>query len=121
MSRESFLQEFAALGCVAEPRNDQFLVFPWLVPIGKFAGRQIRVGLLVGGDAPVNPPPGPHISPHLLPFHPNNDVPHPAGGIHSSPLGPEWQYWSRPIQHWREGDRSARQYLAHLHALFDTQ
>ena len=47
-------------------------------------------------------------------------VPHPVGGIHESPFGPEWQYWSRPIKHWNETPRNATAYMAHIRRLFDT-
>ena len=46
--------------------------------------------------------------------------PHPTGGIHESPFGLEWQYWSRPIRHWNETRRNAADYMAHIHRLFDT-
>lgn len=123
MNRESFIQGFIALGCKPEARTDDFLVFPYVVPVGKFAGEEIRLGLEIKGDAPINPPPGLHVSPRLLPQHPSADLPHPAGGVHASPpaLGVDWQYWSRPIQHWKDGERSARQYMAHIRNLFATQ
>lgn len=121
MSREEFIQGFVALGYKLELKADDFVVFEYVVPVGKFAGQKIRLGLQIKGDAPIIPPPGPHVSPHLLPLHPRADIPHPSGGVHSSPLGPDWQYWSRPIQRWKEGDRSARQYMAHINNLFATQ
>ena len=120
MNRQDFLAGLTALGFKLEERKDNFAVFPYVIPVGKFAGREIRLGLEVNGDAPLNPPPGPHVSPHLLPHRPTQE-PHPYGGIHGSPLGPEWQYWSRPFEGWKEGERSARRYMAHIHALFDTQ
>src|SRR5664280_2792722 len=85
MSKESFIQEFIALGYTPEVRKDDFLVFPYVVPVGKFAGKEIKLGLQVFGDAPINPPPGPHVSPRLLPQHPSSDLPHPAGGVYDSP------------------------------------
>jgi hypothetical protein len=89
-----------------------------MIPVGKIAGREIRLGLEVNGDAPLNPPPVQHASPPATP--PSDAGAHPHGGIHGSPLGPEWQYWSRPFEGWKEGERSAPLHGARR-ALFDTQ
>jgi hypothetical protein len=120
MNRQTFIEGLRALGFKVEERKDNFVVFPYLIPVGKFARKEIVLGLQVNGDAPLNPPGGPHVSPRLLPQRPNQE-PHPHGGIHESPLGPEWQYWSRPFNAWKDGERSARRYMAHILALFDTQ
>lgn len=119
MSRTIFMTELVALGYKPAERDGNFVVFPYSIPIGKMAGKEIALGLQVNGDFPLNPPPGPHVSPRLLPQNPNAGV-HPLGGVHASPLGEGWQYWSRPIQGWADGERSARRYLAHIRALFDT-
>jgi hypothetical protein len=119
MNRTGFIAEFSALGFTVEEKGD-FILFPFTVPVGKFAGRELKLGFQITGDMPVNSPAGPHVSPALLPFNPNAD-PHPKGGVHASNLGTEWQYWSRPFKFWREGERTARRYMAHITNLFATQ
>src|SRR5215831_13228818 len=69
------------------------------VKVGKHAGRQIRVGI-PAHDFPFTAPAGLHISPLLAPNGVNN--------ISASPLGVEWQYWSRRLLDWKESDRTAR-------------
>jgi hypothetical protein len=120
MTREAFIADLKTMGLdVVERDLEQhkgFVVFPWTIPVGRLAGTPIMLGLQVSG---MNPPGGPHVSPHLLPLRP---VPgqHPNDGVHPSPLGNEWQYWSRPFPNWRETDRSGRAYMAHINHLFDT-
>ena len=121
MSREDFAHQLRAQGFAPEERAGGFLVFPYVVPSGSFAERPINLGFQVGDDFPANPPGGPHISPRLLPLHPNDGTPHPFGAVHESPsLGSDWEYWSRPFLNWPQTDRSVRAYLAHVRHLFDT-
>jgi hypothetical protein len=120
MPRAEFIAEFAALGYAVSERPNDFVVFPLDVPVGKFAGQKIQLGLQITGDVPLNPPGGPHVSPQLLPLN-QEPNPHPKGGVHKSDLGAEWQYWSRPFKDWREGERTARRYMAHIMNLFATQ
>jgi hypothetical protein len=86
----------------------EFAVFPYTIEVGSHAGQNVHIGLQVPGDWPITPPPGPHMSPPLG---------HPDGNVHASPLGTDWEYWSRPAQNW-PADRSARAYMRHLRALF---
>jgi hypothetical protein len=120
MNRAAFIAEFSALGFTVEEKPGEFIAFAFKVPVGKFAGREVKLGFHVTGDMPVNPPGGPHISPPLLPNN-GKPEPHPRGGIHDSPLGAGWQYWSRPFKSWPEGERTARRYMAHIKNLFATQ
>ena len=85
-----------------------FVVFAYRIELGSRAGQEVRIGLQVPGDWPISPPPGPHVSPRLG---------HPHGAVHDSPLGSDWEYWSRPAQNW-PADRTARAYLRHLRTLF---
>jgi hypothetical protein len=102
-----FLAALAGSGyAVAEQQG--FAVFSYMVDIGQRAGERIKIGLLVPGDWPLSPPPGPHVSPRLG---------HPGGAVHPSPLGSDWEYWSRPALNWAS-DRSMRAYLRHLRTLF---
>ena len=122
MAREDFIEQLRAMGYAAEDRGDGKVVLNYTVETGKFAGRVVRLGFVVAGDYSLNPPSCVHVSPALLPEHPQNDVPHPAGGVHSNQsFDAEFQYWSRPIQHWAQTNRTARDVFAHVRRLFDTQ
>jgi hypothetical protein len=101
-----FLAALAAHGL--EPTvNGPYAVFTFVIEVGERAGQEIRIGLEIPGDWPMTPPPGPHVSPRLG---------HPQGAVHASPLGPDWEYWSRPVPGWPR-DRSMRCYLRHLRTL----
>jgi hypothetical protein len=116
MTRAEFIAGLVALGYEPTEQPNNFVVFDYEIQVGRFAGQKIKLGFQVFD---LNPPPGPHINPPLLPFHPQNNLPHPSGGIHSSQLIPGWQYWSRPHPNWNQTDRSARTYMAHITRLFD--
>lgn len=102
-----FLAALAACG-YAVSRNNEFAIFSYTIEVGNRAGQQVRVGLQIPKDWPLSPPPGPHVSPRIG---------HPHGAVSGSPLGADWEYWSRPAQNWA-ADRSMRAYLRHLRTLF---
>lgn len=102
-----FLAALAARG-YAVARHNEFAVFTYVVEVGSRAGQEFRVGLQIPPDWPLSPPPGPHVSPRIG---------HPDGAVSGSPLGTDWEYWSRPAQNWA-ADRSMRAYLRHLRTLF---
>lgn len=102
-----FLAALAAAGYTAMEK-DGHAVFTYTVEVGSLAGREISIGLQIPGDWPITPPPGPHVSPRLG---------HPDGAVHGSPLGDDWEYWSRPDDLWPD-ERSMRAYLRHLRTLF---
>lgn len=117
MTKAEFIAGLVTLGYEPTEQENNVVVFDYDIQVGRFAGQKIRLGVQVLDD--LNPPPGLHINPPLLPVHPGADLPHPLGGVHLSPLIPDWQYWSRPHKTWQETDRSARAYMAHVTRLFD--
>ena len=119
MARADFIAGLKAMGFEVEQLDGARIAFPFEVPCGSLSGSTVKIGLEVHDDWPLNPPAGPHITPFLRPIQPGGV--HPTGGIHASPFGTEWQYWSRPYQGWKPGANSVRQYLAHLHNLFEKQ
>jgi hypothetical protein len=121
MGRKDFVEQLEALGYRVEDLGDNRLAFRYIVPVGRFRGQETRLGLIVADDFPLNPPGGLHVSPRLLPIHPGNNLPHPQGGVHESPFGPEWQYWSRPFPSWQKTDRTVAAYLGHIRDLFQKQ
>ena len=120
MSRQDFIDQLNALGYVVEDRGEDRISFPYDVPVGTFLGKKIHLGFAVPSDFPATSPSGPHVSPRLLPLN-NTSKEHPAGGIHESPFGPDWEYWSRPFPEWNKTSRTVKTYMAHIQKLFATQ
>jgi hypothetical protein len=115
VTRADFIAQLIDLGFQPAAKSNNFVVFPYEIRVGRLAGTKIQLGLQV---VDLNPPPGPHVSPQLLPLNAAAD-PHPLGGVHRSDLGIDWQYWSRPFNGW-VAERSARAYMAHINNLFMT-
>ena len=120
MARVDFTNELQALGYQVQDHGDGKISFPYTVPCGKFADQEIRLGFVVPEDFNLSSPSGPHITPKLLPRKTDGDK-HPHDGVHDSPFGDEWQYWSRPMHHWAKTGRTVKEVLAHMRRLFDTQ
>lgn len=121
MARKDFIDQLRDLGYAAEEQGENRVVFTYVIPVGKFAGRELCLGFEIADDFPLHPPGGPHWSQQLLETHPSNDLPHPKGGVHSSAFGSEWQYWSRPFPGWGATARTAKAYMAHIRHLLETQ
>lgn len=90
-------------------QSGELVVFSYKIEVGGRIGEVIRMGLARPPDWPLSCPPGPHISPRLG---------HPDGSIQGSPLGPEWEYWSRPVTGWATSPRTFKAYMQHIRALF---
>ena len=122
MSRQDFIDQLRELKHHVEVLDGERIVLNYTIPVGKFVGQTIKLGFVVQEDFPLNPPAsGPHISPRLLPIHPEQ-TPHPDGGVHESDrFGSEFEYWSRPHNDWAKTDRSAKAYMAFIRRLFETQ
>lgn len=122
MPRSDFIDQLKKIGYDTIFEKNNFIIFDYVIEVGKFSGMKIKMAFQVGDDFPLNPPGGPHISPQLLPVNPSRDIPHPLGGIHqSNDLGSEWEYWSRPFQNWNQSDRTVRTYMAFIRRLFEDQ
>lgn len=102
-----FLAALTAEGYTVTEQSG-FAVFSYTIEVGSRAGEQVKIGLEIPGDWPLSSPHGPHLSPRLG---------HPAGAVHASLLGSDWEHWSRPAPNWAT-DRSMRAYLRHLRTLF---
>lgn len=120
MAKIDFVQQLQALGYHVQEPVSNFLVIEFEVPVGRFIGQKVSMAFQVTDTFPMSPPPGPHIKPCLLPTTGGGGC-HPYGAIHGSPLGGDWQYWSRPFtNHWNTTDRSVKTYLGHIKNLFAT-
>jgi hypothetical protein len=118
MASVDFLAELRTLGFVLTEVDADKVTFPYEVPVGPRAGETIVLGFVVPGDYRASPPSGPHVSPPLYPLQSGGN--HPTGGIHASPLGDAFQYWSRPFPGWAASGRTARDYMAFINGLFAT-
>ncbi len=119
MGRQEFINELQGLDYDPQDLGENRVAFRYTVPVGRLAGQEVSLGFLVADDFPANPPSGPHVSPRLFPLNSRAD-PHPNGGVHTSPFGDDWEYWSRPFPNWSDTNRSVRTYMAHVRHLFDT-
>jgi len=125
MARSEFINDLLALGYAwkdhsGNPGHINLGYIEYTVPLGRFAGENILLGFNIGDEFPIACPTGPHMSPRLLPMHPAQ-ADHPIGGVHDSPFGSDWQYWSRPFHPWLSTGRKAEDYLRHIRHLFDFQ
>lgn len=120
MAKLDFVNQLQALGYEVQELAPDFLSFEYEIPVGKFIGQKVTLALQVNDSFPMNPPPGPHFKPHLLPVSGGGGT-HPFGAIHESPLGSQWQYWSRPFtNHWNTTDKTVKNYLSHIKNLLAT-
>lgn len=120
MAKSDFVNQLQALGYSVQELAPDFLCIKYEIPVGKFYGQIVEMAFQVNDSFSMNPPPGPHFKPHLLPITGGGGS-HPFGAIHTSPLGAEWQYWSRPFaKHWNNSDRTVKTYLAHIRNLLAT-
>jgi len=101
------------------PGTTDRLAFDYVVPSGRHAGRMVRLGFVVPGDFPATCPSGPHVSPHIHAV--GQPGGHPAGAVHVSDFGKEWQYWSRPHPGWAPSKRTVAAYMSHIWRLWDSQ
>ncbi len=118
MGKVEFIEELKSLVSDVQDHGDDKVSFKYVPDAGRCAGQEFRVGFAIPGDFGVTPPSGPHIKPRIFPNQ--SGGPHPTGGIHDSPFGADWHYWSRPISGWPETKRSVRDILLHLERLFIT-
>lgn len=117
--REEFERQLRAMGIEPDSAQpDNRVAFDYVVPGGRFVGKQIKMGFVVPPDFARNPPGGPHISPRLLPMNPNAPA-HPHRTAESE-FGSDWQYLSRPYRGTWTGKKGVAEYLAHVDYLFET-
>jgi hypothetical protein len=120
MPYQDFVDGLRELGYAVQQPGPNRVTFPFKIEVGKFAGTVVEIGYDVPGDFNLQAPGGPHLKPHLLPITGGGGA-HPSGGVHASPFGAEWQYWSRPMHHWSTTARTVKDVIAFLNKLFDTQ
>ena len=121
MAAADLIRELNELGYMPRDRGDGLIDFDYEIEVGPLAGRVVKLGWELPGDWPLMPPSGPRVSPRILPLNSNGELGHPLGAVHEAPrFGPDWEYWSRPCNHWAQTDRTAAVYMCHIRHLFDT-
>jgi hypothetical protein len=111
--RQLFAEELHGLGFDPELVEDSetMISFDYVIPNGPRCGEQVRLGLEVPPNFPVEPPHGPHYRPTILR---GRDI----AGVHENlAFGPDWDHWSRPHPRWNLTDRSVKAYMRHLRSL----
>jgi hypothetical protein len=109
--RDKFKEGLEALGFTVELQDPDKVIVPYIIAEGRFAKKQIRLGIQVPPDFEITPPAGIHISPHLIPMNPQvNDHGRAAA---SAPFGSEFQYLSRPYHEWPL-KRTVKRYMEYV-------
>ena len=98
-----------------EAEGNKFVVFPYEVPIGRFAERKIELGILSTPDYPRTVAAAIHVKadPQLLE---KSDSQPNVRNIQDSPLGAKWRYWSHNFQ-WTE-ERTTRRLISQINGIF---
>lgn len=117
---QRLVADLRALGyeasAVVAPDGTAFVVIPqFLVRFGRFADREIDLGLQATPDFPRTVASAIHVrsNPHL--FVESDSVPN-VRNITTSALGPTWRYWSHNFG-WNE-ERSARRLISQINRIF---
>ena len=108
---EQLAKEFESLGDEVDRSHSLqgvVVVKAFCISLGSHAGKTIDVGVS-GQDFPFTPPAGIHVSPVLAPNGINN--------ISQSPLGSNWQYWSRRLTDWTT-NRTAKHIVSYINKVF---
>ncbi len=56
MARKDFIDQLRALGYDPQEFGDNKVAFLYTIPVGKFGGKEIMLGFVVGEDFNLNPP-----------------------------------------------------------------
>ncbi len=119
---ERLITELCELGHAAELMavngNSFAVIRDFEVPLGRFAGRTIDLGIPTTPDFPRSVGASIHVrcTPQL--FEKTDTVPN-VRNITDSGLGPEWRYWSHNFGWQGEMERSAARLMAKINGVFE--
>lgn len=119
MSRETFINQLEALGYNPQELQHGFISIEYKIIKGRFKDMVVEMAFENPCNFPLTPAHGPHFKAMLLPIVGAGNRKHPYGGIHNSPLGTEWQHWSRPYVNWNQTDKTVKTYLEHIKNLLN--
>lgn len=109
MARIDFINQLQALGFEPQELPNGMVEITYSIIIGKNAGHTLKLAFQIPNDFPMNCPTGPHFKSVGI-----DGWLEPSTNIHSSPMGSEWRYWSRPFPDWNRTLKSVKVYLAHI-------
>ncbi len=117
---ERFINELAALGyepeLITAPDNNKYAILRgYEVPLGRFAGRKIDLGMLATNDFPISVTSAMHVRATPQLFEKTDTVQN-VRNIIDSRLGSEWRYWSINFG-WKKGF-STRRLMSKVNAVF---
>jgi len=115
MARIDFIDQLEVLGYKTQEETNGMVVFQYTIPVGKNTGKTLNLAFQIGNDFPMNCPPGPHFESSKI-----EGWVEPRTNIHTSPLGVEWRYWSRPFPDWNRTQKTVKVYLSHIKNLLNT-
>ena len=108
---ELLAKEFESLGYQVDhsySKNGVVVLKAFRIAVGRHAGKTVDIGVSEQ-DFPFTPPAGIHVTPSLAANGTNN--------INLSPLGGNWQYWSRRLTDWTT-NRSAKHIISYINRIF---
>lgn len=112
--------ELVSIGFAAErvtaPDGTQFVVIrQFEIPVGRFVGRVIDLGLQATPDFPLTVASAIHVrsEPHILDL--SDTIPGSRNITHSA-LGPDWRYWSHNLG-WSD-PKTARRLISKVNKVF---
>jgi Multiubiquitin/Prokaryotic E2 family E len=117
---DRFADELRALGyevelVVASDGNKYVIIRDYVVPLGRFSGRKIDLGMLATNDFPISVTSAIHVQANPQLFEKADTVPN-VRNITDSKLGSEWRYWSINFK-WEKG-HSTRRLMSKVHTVF---
>lgn len=116
--KEKFIAGLVELGILYEDHGGEKISFPYNITDGTFAGKEVRIGIVVPANFDIEPPHGPHVQPRLLPT--NSSSSDHKVRVHDSEFGQEWMQLSRPHQHWAKTKRTVEIYYHYAGWLLNT-
>lgn len=117
---ERLRTDLAEMGHTVEMMTGEGALFAVIIgyeiPIGRFLGRIVDLGIPATADFPRTPGSSIHIRtvPQLFDY---SDTLPGKRNIIKSPLGPEWRYWSHNFG-W-QGEKSARRLMNQIKGIFE--
>ena len=117
---DRFTEELATLGyqpelIVASDKNKYAILREYVIPLGKFTGRIIDLGMLATSDFPISVTSALHVRAKPQLYEKSDTVPN-VRNILDSVLGMEWRYWSINFN-WEKG-YSTRRLMSKINTVF---
>ena len=117
---DRLIEELATLGyqpklIVASDNNKYAILREYVIPLGKFAGRIIDLGMLATSDFPISVTSALHVRAKPQLYEKSDTVPN-VRNILDSVLGMEWRYWSINFN-WEKG-YSTRRLMSKINTVF---